>query len=204
MAIKAIDLKGNQDYLHNELIQEEIRTLERIRSSDPRNLLRLEGVILTKNNLYIVSEFCEGKDVGKLLRSKKQFTETEAQSIMKQFINGYQEIFKLGIVHRDLKPSNLFVKKGKIKIADFGFAIPVEKSNQVFIYNVGSPYYMPPETLKCNKYSYYSDLWAIGVIAYELVYGRCPWKEKVDAKLYDLILNNPIETLLTPDIQLSN
>ena len=47
-------------------------------------------MIQTKNNLYIITELCEGKDVGKLLRIKKNFTEIEAQSIMKQIVNGYR------------------------------------------------------------------------------------------------------------------
>ena len=71
-----IDLKGNQDYLHNEFIKEEVKTLQQIKSLKAQNLLKLEGVIQTKNNLYIITEFCEGKDVGKLLRNKKKFNET--------------------------------------------------------------------------------------------------------------------------------
>jgi serine/threonine-protein kinase ULK/ATG1 len=123
-------------------------------------------VIRTKNNLYIITEFCEGKDVGKLLRQKKVLSESEAQSIVRQIINGYRELYLHGIIHRDLKLSNLFIKNGKVKIADFGFAIPEEKCSHSFGYNVGSPYYMPPETLKYNKYSYFSDVWAMGVMTF--------------------------------------
>lgn len=47
----------------------------------------------------------------------------EAQSIMKQLLNGYSELYNLGIVHRDLKLANIFIKKGVVKLADFGFAI---------------------------------------------------------------------------------
>ena len=63
---------------------------------------------------------------------------------MKQLINGYLKLYELGIVHRDLKLANLFIKKGSIKIADFGFAINVESCVNKFPYNVGSPHYMPP------------------------------------------------------------
>ena len=122
---------------------------------------------------------------------------------MKQVINGYKELNSIGVVHRDLKLSNLFVKMGKIKIADFGFAITENKCNSNFGYNVGSPYYMPPETLKFNRYSFYSDVWALGIMAYEMVYGRPPWKDKIDAHLYDLMLKAPIETLFDPQINIS-
>lgn len=63
---------------------------------------------------------------------------------MKQTINGFREFYSLGIIHRDLKLSNLFITKGKIKIADFGFAITESKCNSNFGYNVGSPAYMAP------------------------------------------------------------
>jgi len=82
--------------------------------------------------------------VAKILRKKKLFTEVEAQSIMKQMLNGYKQIYNLRLVHRDLKPANLFITKGQVKIADFGFTISEQKCSKKFEYNVGSPYYMPP------------------------------------------------------------
>lgn len=86
----------------------------------------------------------------------------------------------------------MFITHGKVKIADFGFAISERQSNIKLDYNVGSPYYMPPESLKSNQYSFLSDVWAIGVIAYQLVYGRVPWKDKDDTVLYDMVMNCPV------------
>lgn len=94
-----------------------------IKARNPVNLLRLFDVFKTKNNLYIITEFCEGKDIAKVLRKKKVFSEVEAQSILRQLMNAYRELYELGIVHRDLKLANVFVKQGIIKLADFGFAI---------------------------------------------------------------------------------
>jgi len=59
-------------------------------------------------------------------------------------MNSYRELYELSVVHRDLKLANVFVRKGIIKLADFGFAISSEKCQEKFDYNVGSPYYMPP------------------------------------------------------------
>ncbi len=94
-------------------------------------------------------------------------------------MNAYRELYELEIVHRDLKLANIFIKKGVLKLADFGFAIRSQDCYEKFEYNVGSPYYMPPESLKFNRYSYKSDVWSIGIMAYEMIYGRLPWKEKV-------------------------
>jgi serine/threonine protein kinase len=143
VAVKVIDLK-KEDELSRQFMNEEINILEIIKTRSPVNLLKLFDVFKTKNNLYIITEFCEGKDVAKLLRKKKRLSEVEAQSILRQLMNAYREIYELSIVHRDLKLANIFIRKGIIKLADFGFAINSEKCQEKFDYNVGSPYYMPP------------------------------------------------------------
>lgn len=122
---------------------------------------------------------------------------------MKQMLNGYRELYKLRIVHRDLKLANLFITRGQVKIADFGFAVSEQQCNIKLDYNVGSPYYMPPESLKNNQYSFLSDVWGIGVIAYQLVYGRVPWKDRDDAVLFDMVINCPVERLFDSDKEVS-
>lgn len=102
-------------------------------------------------------------------------------------------------MHRDLKLANFFITKGKVKIADFGFAVSEQQCRVKMDYNVGSPYYMAPEALKQNDYSFLSDVWAFGVIAYQLVYGRVPWKEKDDEALYEMIYTCPVERLFDSD-----
>jgi serine/threonine protein kinase len=107
---------------------------------------------------------CDNKDLAKLIKSKGKLSEEASIGIMKQIINGLANLQKHRIIHRDLKPMNIFFKNGVVKIADFGFAFkdgtPVQK------YNLGSPSYMPPEVLRDNKYSFKSDIWALGVIMY--------------------------------------
>lgn len=71
-------------------MNDEIKILETIKTRNPVNLLRLFDVFKTKNNLYIITEFCEGKDMAKILRKKKIMSEVEAQSIMKQLMNAYR------------------------------------------------------------------------------------------------------------------
>jgi serine/threonine-protein kinase ULK/ATG1 len=105
-------------------------------------------------------------------------------------------MWKAGVVHRDLKPANVFMKDSQVKIADFGFATDITKCSKPFAYNLGSPSYMSPEALRRNEYSFQSDIWAIGVIAFELVYGRIPWISTSDLFLYQMLINEPIKGII--------
>ena len=110
----------------------------------------------------------------------------------------------MGIIHRDFKLANVLVQNGRLKLADFGFSIKAEKYlTEKNDYNVGSPYYMPPETLKNNKYSFLSDIWALGVMAFEMVYGKLPWREKIESVLYEKIMQTNIEDLFDPAVPVS-
>lgn len=109
-----------------------------------------------------------------MIKTKGKIDEEAAIGIMRQLIHGIMNMQRHRIIHRDLKPMNIFFKNGVVKIADFGFAFkegtPVQK------YNLGSPSYMAPEVLGENRYSYKSDIWALGVILYEMLHGKVPWQ----------------------------
>ncbi len=75
-----------------------------------------------------------------------------------------------GIIHRDIKPANILIHHGVPKLADFGFATTPNSPPLLPNVNVGSPLYMCPQALKSNKYSEKSDIWALGISAFELLY----------------------------------
>lgn len=129
-----------------------------------RNIIEVFDILTTKNNTYIITELCDGGDLSKFISSRRGLPEAEAIGILKQIVDGYIEISDNRIIHRDLKPANILLKDNKIKIADFGFAMKSSDSKKYSSYNVGSPIYMPPEALNDNKYSFKSDIWALGVI----------------------------------------
>jgi serine/threonine protein kinase len=97
---------------------------------------------------------------------------------MEQLVHGYLEICKNKIVHRDIKPANIFLEGKTCKIADFGFSILADHVKDPCSYNVGSPLYMAPEVLLKNHYSYKSDIWSLGIIYYEILFGSRPWSAR--------------------------
>jgi serine/threonine protein kinase len=174
VAVKVIDLKMLKNEINRTLLDSEIEILKELKNIP--NILSLHDVFTTKNNTYIITELCES-DLSKHI--KKQLTEPEVFEYMNQLVKGYVEFQKREIVHRDLKPANLLITdRNMLKIADFGFGIKTDQLAKSSKYNVGSPLYMAPESLKKNEYSFKTDIWSIGVIFYEMLTNDTPWRAK--------------------------
>jgi len=84
-----------------------------------------------------------------------------------------------------------------LKVADFGFAIKAADASKYSKYNVGSPLYMAPESLKRNEYSFKTDIWALGVILHELLTGQTPWKAKNEKELVRKIESERAEDIIS-------
>lgn len=97
---------------------------------------------------------------------------------MKQILKGFQNLHAKKIVHRDLKPANLLLHNYNIKIADLGFSKAIDQHEQLLESIVGTPLYMSPQIFSREKYTEKTDIWSLGVILYEMLYGRIPWKAK--------------------------
>lgn len=100
-----------------------------------------------------------------------------AYNFFVQMVKGYHHMRQKGYIHRDLKPANLLLRKNTIKIADFGFSkVSLNNSPIKERFNVGSPLYMSPEALKDNIYSEKSDIWSLGIILFEMLTGKVPFR----------------------------
>ena len=132
--------------INRTLLASEIEILKSMKNVP--YVLTLHEVYTTKNNTYIITELCETDLSSKI---KKNISENEAVTYMEQIIEGYSNIFEKSLIHRDLKPANLLITKtNQIKIADFGFGVKAEEVLKPSKYNVGSPLYMAPESLRRN------------------------------------------------------
>lgn len=91
-------------------------------------------------------------------------------------------LYKRSIIHRDLKPENILIHNGKAKIADFGFAkvIDFNKRDEAAVNtSVGTPYYMAPQIISGQEYSIKCDVWSLGIMLFQLIYGMVPFCDKV-------------------------
>ena len=89
-------------------------------------------------------------------------------------------------MHRDLKPDNIFFHNGVVKVGDFGFCKSLEKAEMTKTM-LGSPIYMAPEILNGQIYSNKADIWSIGVVLYEMLYGYCPFESSSIPKLIEVL-----------------
>ena len=124
---------------------------------------------------YLIMEYAEKGDLVNYIEQQNN-NENEAKKIIRQILNGYDEISNCGYIHRDLKPENILIMDDDtLKITDFGFC---EKMNCVSSKKVGSDPYMPPEVLKHEKLlPQQIDVFSLGVILFLLVAGEFPFGE---------------------------
>ena len=125
---------------------------------------------------YIVMEYVEGVELRKLMRERGRFDLSDSLEVMRQLLMALEYSHEQGVVHRDIKPANVMVLKGlKIKVMDFGIA-RIQSSSMTQVGTVlGTPTHMAPEQLMGDTADGRTDLWAAGVIFYELLTGRSPF-----------------------------
>jgi serine/threonine-protein kinase len=154
---------------------------------------------------YLVMEYLEGADLGAVVQRRGRVSVDEAIEYVLQACEAIVEAHDLGIVHRDLKPANLFLSKRAdgsplVKVLDFGIS-KVEgggSRSQLTSASVlmGSPRYMSPEQmLSAKDVDARTDVWALGVILYELVTGKPVWQADTMQGLCALIASSPAPSL---------
>jgi eukaryotic-like serine/threonine-protein kinase len=126
---------------------------------------------------FIVMEYIEGKSCAEILRDDGWVEVDEAVSIIAQACEGLDYAHRHGVVHRDVKPGNLLrSREGEVKLADFGIAKATEQSSITQVGSVlGTAAYLAPEQARGEEAGPPADLYALGVVAYQLVSGRLPY-----------------------------
>ena len=176
-----------------------------MRLIDHINVVKLFDVKKSTNNFYLICEYCSQGNLESYISSKGgQLSIQESLRFIRDIVSGFRCLYAKCIVHRDLKPANLLLQKNRLKIADFGFSKLVDHSmdSQKILSQVGSPLYMSPQILRGESYSSKTDVWSLGIIWFQMVYGHTPWKGK---SAFNLLKEIEDGELVFPDTpQVSN
>jgi serine/threonine protein kinase len=199
VAIKVIPRSKLNDKLMNSL-EQEINIMKGIRHA---NIIRLYDVHRSKRHFYLVMERCTGGDLAQYLRTEKNpLPEPVAHKFLTDLAFGLNILNKKNLVHRDLKPANLMLSTkstanelGLLKIADFGFAREIQPNDMAETL-CGSPLYMAPEILEGKRYDAKADLWSVGTIMFEMLFGRPPYQA---TSMADLLRKIKTTTLMYPN-----
>ncbi|XP_050439072.1 raf homolog serine/threonine-protein kinase Raf [Adelges cooleyi] len=178
VAIKALKVK-QPTAAQLQAFKNEVSVLKKTRHV---NVLLFMGVI-RKPNLAIVTQWCEGSSLYRCLHVlEKKFETMQLISITGQTAIGMNYLHSKSIIHRDLKSNNIFFNDSVVKIGDFGLATIKSKwsGGQQYHQPSGSILWMAPEVIRMkedNPYSFQSDVYAYGVVLYELLSGQLPYTE---------------------------
>ena len=142
------------------------------------NIVEVYDVGEDNGEYYIVMEYVEGKHLKNLLKKRGKLTVAEVVDIMLQVTNGLSVAHDSYIIHRDIKPQNIMIlENGLVKLTDFGIAVAMNSTQLTQTNSVmGSVHYLPPEQASGKGATLQSDIYSLGILMYELLTGKLPFK----------------------------
>ncbi len=157
---------------------------------------------LPSGERFMVMEFLEGEDLTGRIKRLKRLTPAQCVPLMCEVLEGLAAAHDAGIIHRDLKPDNIYILDSKagradfVKILDFGVSKFSALDNEMSMTRtgavMGTPYYMSPEQAKGGQIDARSDLYAMGVVLYQMVTGRVPFNAgSFNELLFKIALESP-------------
>eukprot|EP00058_Branchiostoma_floridae_P009420 XP_002594908.1 hypothetical protein BRAFLDRAFT_110776 [Branchiostoma floridae] len=181
VAIKCIQ-KSNLNKAATDNLLTEIEILKNVRHP---HIVELKDFQWDRDNIYLIMEYCSGGDLSRFIHSKRTLPEYLAKRFGQQLAMALQFLRSKNISHMDLKPQNILLSSRDnpvLKLADFGFAQYMGDEARMTSLR-GSPLYMAPEMFCNTKYDARVDLWSLGVILYEALFGRAPFYSRSYAEL---------------------
>lgn len=171
VALKVLYKKQLVNYNQIEPMRREIELQAHLQDE---HVVRLFGYFWDEKKIYLILEYCHGGEVFEELSEHGRFGEDKAIDYIRQTCQAIEYLHSKNIIHRDIKPENLLNYNGVIKLADFGMAVhcPQDRSRKTFC---GTQEYLAPEIVGKKAYNKSVDIWALGVLAYELLYGHAPF-----------------------------
>jgi tRNA A-37 threonylcarbamoyl transferase component Bud32 len=185
VAVKTLHPHLSRDAMIKARFEREVGTIAEL--EHPNTIQVYDFGVAGDGILYIVMEFLHGKSLADLIEKEGALQPERAQGILEQICGSLEEAHARGIVHRDLKPDNVVLveragRKDFVKVLDFGIAKrsreedKTEKKLTQQGMVLGTPPYMSPEQFTGNPIDLRSDIYSLGVMAYEMLSGKLPFK----------------------------
>lgn len=150
------------------------------------NILRLYGYFYDKSRVYLILEYAAKGELYRELRRFKCFSEKRSATYIASLARALIYLHGKHVLHRDIKPENLLIGiKGELKIADFGWAVHTLEKRRTMC---GTLDYLPPEMVENKEHDAGVDIWSLGVLLYEFLYGAPPFEAKEHSDTYRRIM----------------
>ncbi len=170
------ELKAPDNQRAREKFEKEVKILREMHST---NIVRTYDFFTEGNSEYIGMEFVDGMDLGKLIEKQKGLPLPLAMHIFRQVCQGLYDAHRKGIIHRDIKPENVLISKnGDVLMADFGIAGTEESFSSEASSTYGSRRFMAPELWGGEKASKKSDIYSMGAMLYNMLFGMPPFDDE--------------------------
>ncbi len=167
------------------------------------NIVGVYDAVVDGEQRYIVMEYVPGGSLKKFCSETNLLPVRQAVLVIFKMCRALDYAFQNGVIHRDIKPANILLSdRDDIKISDFGTAKISHATHTQIDGFLGSPAYMSPEQINEEGPSVQSDIYSLGVVMYELLTGKLPFRAENSVSMINKILNEdpvPIETL-RPDL----
>jgi serine/threonine protein kinase len=197
VAIKMLKHNMAMDPDFMEKFQNEAKTIARLNHPGIVKVYDIEELFRT---VFIVMEYLEGVSLEYILERMPKMTPQGILDIILQVCSALAYAHQHGIIHQDIKPANIYLQPdGSVKIVDFGLACP---PGNIDFGLPGTVYYMAPEQIQADPVDERTDVYSLGITAYEMITGKKPFMEDDIGKLMELHINEeiPDPRLSVPDL----
>ena len=194
VAIKTIRFDNFQDGTQkDDLMARFIREARAAGKLSHPNIVTVYDVGREEDLTYIVMQYIEGQSLQALIDSGRRFAPPEVDALMKPVADALDYAHNSGIIHRDIKPANILIDKAsKPFLADFGVARMDTSTMTQSGTAVGTLSYMSPEQIKGQTIDRRSDIFALGIILYELLAGKMPFEgDNISTIVYKIVNEQP-------------
>ena len=168
------------------------------------NIVGVYDVGQSQEMNYIVMEYVEGTDLKDYVRQRGALHPIEAVRIMMQIVSAIADAHQNRIIHRDIKPQNILIdREGNVKITDFGIAVALSDTSLTPTNTLlGSVHYLSPEQARGGMATIQTDIYALGIVLYELLTGRVPFDGESAVSIALKHFQEPLPPVMNPSVMI--